>query len=804
MSNHILTPTLANYASEKSPSEPLNDENARIASYIISEVSSRRSVIRLLSIKDMPLSICSTSSEDMGKFGIGLELYFFLIKQLCILFGILSLISIYPLYSNYIGKGFHSTFQLQRYTYFTLANQEGTDIYETNLQKALKNIGIAESNLDKLWAVDFAGNFIFLIFMLQYAYQSHKAIAKFDGDHCHLSNYALEVDGFPPMIKEDQVREYFTFYGEIKEIYMSRIYFGKLSEYKKIYELAYDIDINKKSGKFRMLHSTTLVEYINKKYVKNLKHDELMVDKVYVLFNLVENREKCLSIHNKEQRKLFCCKNRRRKQRGNTIFRLKVRPAPNPLDIIWKNSEFRNFDLVKVRVPLFLSTSIIIFISFLLVYVIKANYNTKSLSLNCSKLSVFGDYSLNQAKTLYKTQDEIDCYCKQKSVRILEVGSEIGDFCKDYIKSFSISLSLNLFVSICIVIGNMFLRGLINKIGKYGRFRRKTDKLNYILVAMLITTFYNTALISLISSMKSPSGISSLRGKYTDISRDWYEDVGNSITVTMLLSIFSPHAVGLILKKPYDAFKKKLSIKFTKSQYRLDKVLVGSSFDLANNLSQVLNVVFTSYLYSAGIPLLNVTCFCTLLFVYWCSKIKILKFCRIPPDYSSDVNKLVVLLMPLAVVFHCIFAIFAYGSSEIFPIGYSQEHQDSVVIPKSVSFFQRLSSKAGIANIIMIIFSFTCIFIAKNLKKMMEKFCKSNKIFHRTAEENAYTLESLIESGKIRGLMSYSIYKNPKYKEVILALDALARINENILTEPLDNLEENSNNNNASIKSNSN
>ena len=94
--------------------------------------------------------VCSTSQETLGKYGMGLQLYFLFLKHLGFLFFLISLMSVWPMIENYNGRGLGSAIQTQRFLYFSLANQNGIDNNETDLQKAKIMLNVIKENLEKI------------------------------------------------------------------------------------------------------------------------------------------------------------------------------------------------------------------------------------------------------------------------------------------------------------------------------------------------------------------------------------------------------------------------------------------------------------------------------------------------------------------------------------------------------------------------------------------------------------------------------------------------------------------------------
>jgi len=69
-------------------------------------------------------------------------------------------------------------------------------------------------------------------------------------------------------------------------------------------------------------------------------------------------------------------------------------------------------------------------------------------------------------------------------------------------------------------------------------------------IKILMMQFMNIALVVLIVNMKLPFGKSwglpIFNGDYVDFDSGWYENVGKTICLTMVINIFSPHASKLV------------------------------------------------------------------------------------------------------------------------------------------------------------------------------------------------------------------------------------------------------------------
>ena len=723
-------------------------------------------------------SICSTPESVFGLYGIGLELYFYFIRQMTILFFLISLISIYPMYFNYTGHEFGSTNQNERYTYLTLANQEGINLYETDLEYARSQLGKIKSNLNKIWAVDLGTAILFLLFICYYIVSSKTKVQKALGEHYRISDFAIQVQGFPPFVTKDLIMNHFSSYGDIEEIYMSRNYEGKLPAYKKIYELAYEIEFESITTNHRITSKRlTLTQDIkDDKIGLNKTHDELPVDKVFVVFDKLISKKECLNHHKNVLIGYRCCKKRRNGIQSRRIarFPLNIQSAPNPSDIIWENMEFSYFHIAKRRIAVFLITALIILISFIVIYSLKSYFKNAFIDSSCKLENISGNLSVSKAKDLYKKELEVTCYCKQQSINSILFNNDYSSFCSEYIKSISKDSFLRLSISIFIVFINFVLKIIIQYLSKFEKFKSKSIKRKALFKKMFILSFVNTALTTLLSSMRISDELTGLKGKYEDLNRQWYDDVGSTIQVTMIVSIFSPHAFQVLILWPINVLKRKICIKRCRSQLKLNKLFKGPNFDISESLSQVLVVIFTNFFYSSGIPFLNIVCFFTLLLTYICSKVLMLRYHRAPPEYNHEINESIFVYLPFAIIFHCIFSIYAYGASEIFPNHVSKPKGSDFVEFETVTIGERISRSSGLSSMLLIALSLLLIFYIKfKQTDFFERFWRYKAYSDKDVEKISF--RELKETNKLEGINTYDIYQHHKYKHLIKALDSVAK-----------------------------
>ena len=258
----------------------------------------------------------------------------------------------------------------------------------------------------------------------------------------------------------------------------------------------------------------------------------------------------------------------------------------------------------------------IILLSLLLIEFMRAYVGSLPTEDNCIANNINGNLPLSEAKLLYNTTNQIDCYCEQQKLKDFINNNDLANYCRDFINKNTKAYFIRFSVSFFIVFVNYLLTHIINKLSKFERFNTVTKRRLHVLTRIFIMMFFNTSISLLLSKTLFMQNNLGFNQKYIDFTRNWYVDVGNIIIITMLVNIFSPHLLVLLINYPYKTCKRRICHKSYRSQYELNKLFIGPSFDIANSLSQILTVIFSCYMYSGGMPLLNIICLLALIATY--------------------------------------------------------------------------------------------------------------------------------------------------------------------------------------------
>jgi hypothetical protein len=194
---------------------------------------------------------------------------------------------------------------------------------------------------------------------------------------------------------------------------------------------------------------------------------------------------------------------------------------------------------------------------------------------------------------------------------------------------------------------------------------------------------------------------------------------------------------------------------------------LGPEYDIASKTAVVLNIISSCFLYSGGIPLLNIICFVSLFLIYWIEKILVVNHYRAPPAYDHGVNQQLQAILPYAVLLHCGFSLYMYGSDSIWPREYYQ-NSDGIIVGKDVDIEGRIKHYTGIILIILMIATACLVFFSYALASLILKLLRSSLAQTRNIlPEYNHAKFSL----HLRGIASYSIASNPEYSSLIQALE---------------------------------
>lgn len=737
-------------------------------------------------------SVCSTTTSTLGEYGAGLELYFTFIKQLGYLFLLISLLSIWPIYQNSQGNGLQKGAAKQVWSYWTVANQK--EITLTTLDDAKSDLKDITQNRIVMAIADSLGALCFAIFIIRYYQVSKKTVSENFKNNVTAADYAIEIKGLPEhFIDTDQIKDHFEQFGEVVEVYLARKYYGMLQDYRERATLSTKLGYERIISPSLGFTNSDTIKKLEEKICKfdsemhirfekgNINHDQLPINRAYLIFNKLENKKLCLEGC---RTRTWCCSKRNieieRLFRGE--IELKVKQTTEPSNILWENLEITRCER-RWRKSLSLVLALLILVaSTTIVYVIKAYETTLPTDEYClTEEKINPDESLSYAKKYYTSDDQSYCYCKYQDWSSITSG-EMGSYCSYFFRKISVSIMLKFFSSCGVIFINFILRTIFKRLSRFERVSNKTKEELNIMMKVFIATFINTALIILIvnANFSRISAIYNIPytdkifvGSYADFTREWYINVGDSIIFTIMICILSPHVFTLLFIYPIHACKRKCCYHRYKVQSEINNVFAGPQFDLACRNSHVLNLIFTSYLYSSSMPFLNIITVFALFSLYWTDKYLVLRHYKKPPLLSYHLNNAAIKCLPVIIILHCSFAIYMFGSEDVFPTNVYEE--DGEVFVRDNNLSNRLISVPGAVHSFVIILTLLISFVMFCYSGILTKCRRGSAKVEEDTQDSQGTYVDELEIIKKHGLHTYKIQENADYKYLILSLNSAAQ-----------------------------
>ncbi len=184
---------------------------------------------------------------------------------------------------------------------------------------------------------------------------------------------------------------------------------------------------------------------------------------------------------------------------------------------------------------------------------------------------------------------------------------------------------------------------------------------------LFLRLFLNTALLIVAVNVSSDSALTQgiTAESYSDLTPAWFRDVGQPLVVAMVYDIFLPFVPWLI-EGAWAAARMQLlraNLMARPSQMELNSLLEGSDFAMAENYARITNVVFVCFMFSAGLPVLNLVAFGTFFVSFWADKVWFCYFVKTPPSYSLQVGRAASESLLYAAVLHTITAIWLFSGS---------------------------------------------------------------------------------------------------------------------------------------------
>ena len=400
------------------------------------------------------LPICKTNSNELGIASVGVELYFIFLKELILLFLLLTIFALPLIILNYTGGYLNSIEKTSPFEGSTIGNQMSipADIRSRDDQNAtIKNHKIY---MYITIFFDFTYSLIYVVFANLFECYNLRRLNKTEFASVNDFSIMVELEKGVTATESD-LRRLFEKYGTIHECYIVK-YYGKTLrrfikfekiERKVFEELTKPKPNQKKIYKLKDERADILDDIKND---GNCDNDRLTA---FIIFESMKSRDDCLQEYFAKNLK---DQNEAQRFKGKPVS---VKVAPNPAEIYWENLSTK---ICYWRTAaIYMTVIYALLIALIIICVVEYYKNQLPTSTMC--LENYGS-SIGIGSDLDKDNDnDVMCFCGGLDEDLIATKDDYDEFCAKY-KTYFIGLwIIRLTGTIVIALVNMILKEIIRR-----------------------------------------------------------------------------------------------------------------------------------------------------------------------------------------------------------------------------------------------------------------------------------------------------------------------------------------------------
>jgi hypothetical protein len=272
----------------------------------------------------------------------------------------------------------------------------------------------------------------------------------------------------------------------------------------------------------------------------------------------------------------------------------------------------------------------------------------------------------------------VGCYCIQQIVDALNqhgadalrvVQEQDGELCTAMLTNYAAGQSMVVGAALLVVVVNAVLNTVLRSITKFERHANRSDATASLSFKIFLAQFINTALIvvlvnaqlDFIKVIGLENGLFGLfAGGFRSFVPKWYSAVGVGICITMLTNVVVPHTstiIGTVLRPLKLCFMSPVDNEEASAVYKLP------AFDPSSKYPIILNVVFVTLMYSAGMPILFVVAALFMWVTYWVDRYCLMRCTSRPAYEDAEVARQIGRLLPASVLLYLAIGMWMLGDS---------------------------------------------------------------------------------------------------------------------------------------------
>jgi hypothetical protein len=210
-----------------------------------------------------------------------------------------------------------------------------------------------------------------------------------------------------------------------------------------------------------------------------------------------------------------------------------------------------------------------------------------------------------------------------------------------------------------VVIVNSVLWNLIVFFVKHERHRSFSGAQSSLMVKVFVSVFLN---MSLILFLVNYNGII-FSGAYSDFNRNWYGVVASTLCLNLFFNVFSCAAFYIVFAFLARMGRMSCCTRKARHQAELIRAYENPDFEVAAQYAQLLATVFSTLVYSSGLPVLYFFATVYMFVTYWVDKWVLLHCSKRPPIYDARMPKQALSLLLWAGPLHLFSAMFMLSNA---------------------------------------------------------------------------------------------------------------------------------------------
>lgn len=380
---------------------------------------------------------------------------------------------------------------------------------------------------------------------------------------------------------------------------------------------------------------------------------------------------------------------------------LRVTPAAPPSDILWENLSVSRKRRALFILASLVATALVLAVCATVLWVLedtKRSAQREVVNVDCTNL--LGDLGNKTAVVYDEYYQELglptgrtgrlECYCRDRwdfwqPTALFQdqffIPAEAGGpkeeaLCASWLSTtvrYNVLLYGSAIFTVCV---NLALRIGLRQLSHSERHTSKTAELVSTSMKLFLLSLLNTAALVVLLNLRLDAAWEPLRrGTFRDFSVSWYQQVGVSLTMTLLAALLIPHLTpaGLrVLMSCRRCADRKCTCNPRKtgkfSQLDLTMLYKNPELRLSERYAQLYVVFCTALIFSAGLPLLLPIACVWALVCYWVDKALFIRgwYSR-PPMYDATLGMWFTVLLPLILLIKLPVSVWMLSNPTMFP-----------------------------------------------------------------------------------------------------------------------------------------